>query len=82
MVLTLFVNDPMGQRCRINFEAAMKVKEEYPVHVEVISKGSEKYNSEVNPPACPSVVLDGRLLKEHGVVTTDELRDAMLRFLL
>lgn len=82
MVLTLFVNDPMGNRCRINLDAAMKIKAEYPVHIEVVKKGSERYNSEENPPACPSVMLDGRLLKEYGVMTPDEIKAELLRFML
>lgn len=82
MVLTLFVNDPMGQRCRINLDAALKVKAAYPVHVEVIKKGSEQYNLTPYPPACPSVMLDGRMLKEYGVITPDEIEKELLRFML
>lgn len=82
MVLTIFVNDPMGNRCRINLEAARAVQKEYPIHVEVIKKGSEEYAGTADPPPCPSVMLDGRLIKEYGVVTSDELKNELLKFLL
>ncbi|MBI5191471.1 MAG: hypothetical protein HZA22_12485 [Nitrospirae bacterium] len=82
MVLTLYVNDPMGKRCRINLDAAKEVQREYPVHVEVISKGSEQYAGLTEPPPCPSVALDGRIIKEYGVVTSEDLKKELLRFLL
>jgi len=82
MVLTLFVNDPMGNRCRINMESAKKVKAEYPIHIEVIKKDSEEYNMMDAPPACPAIVLDGRLIKEYGVMSSDELKQELLRFTL
>jgi len=82
MVLTIYVNDPMGSRCRINLDAAKTVQQEYPVHIEVIKKGSTEYLSTDNPPPCPSVMLDGRIIKEYGVVTTEELKHEMLKFLL
>jgi len=82
MVLTLFVNDPMGKRCRINMEAARTVSEEYPVHIEVIKSGSEEYMGIKDPPACPAVMLDGRLIKEYGVISADDLKKELLRFTL
>lgn len=82
MVLTIFVNDPMGTRCRINLEAAKAVQKEYPVHIEIVKNGSDEYQSAENPPPCPSVMLDGRLIKEYGVVTSDEIKHEMLKFLL
>ena len=81
MVLTLYVNDPMGKRCRVNLEAAKKVQEEYPVHLKVIKKGSEEYNVQKDPPPCPSIHLDGRVLKEYGVMSSDEIMGEILRFL-
>ena len=82
MVLTLFVNDPMGNRCRINLEAANVVKEEYPIHIEVRKKDSDEYKKMENPPECPAIVLDGRLIKEYGVITSEELKAELLRFTL
>jgi len=82
MVLTLFVNDPLGTRCRINMESADRLKEEYPVHIEVVKKGSAEYRSMDYPPPCPSIMLDGRVLKEYGVMSPDELKGEVLRFLL
>ncbi|MGA2192545.1 MAG: hypothetical protein ABSG42_04105 [Nitrospirota bacterium] len=36
MILTLYVNDPLGKRCRINVEAAQKVQEEYPIEIRIV----------------------------------------------
>jgi hypothetical protein len=82
MILTLYVNDPMGKRCRVNLEAASKVQAEYPVQIHVIKKGSEEYNKHNDPPPCPSIFLDGRVLKEYGVMTSEEIKGELLRFLL
>jgi hypothetical protein len=82
MVLTLFVNDPMGKRCRINLDAARKVQEEYPVHIEVIKNGSEEYKRMDDPPPCPSILLDGKVLNEYGVMGAEDLKKELLRFLL
>ena len=82
MVLTLFVNDPLGKRCRINLEAAMRVKKEYPLEVKVINKSSAEYRKLADPPPCPSVILDGRVIKEYGVVSSDDLKEELLKFIL
>lgn len=82
MILTLYVNDPMGKRCRINMEAAAEVQREYPVQIQVVKKGSEEYAGLVEPPPCPSVAVDGRIIKEYGVVTSEDIKKELLRFLL
>jgi len=82
MLLTLYVNDPMGQRCRINMEAAKKVQEEFPVQIQVIKKGSDEYNRQDAPPPCPSVCLDGRVLKEYGVMSSEDIKKELMKFLL
>jgi hypothetical protein len=81
LVLTLYVNDPMGTRCRINLESAMKVKAEYPVELRIVKNGSEEYKSEENPPPCPSIKLDDRILKEYGVMSSEEITAELLHSL-
>jgi|GEM_PF-3480772 len=81
MILTLYVNDPLGKRCRINVEAAQKVQEEYPIEIRIVKHGSEEYHKEENPPPCPSIALDGRILKEYGVMTPEEIKKELLRSL-
>ena len=81
MVLTLYVNDPMGTRCRINLASAMKVKEEYPVELRVVKHGSDEYKSEENPPPCPSIKLDERVIKEYGVMTPEQITEELLHSL-
>ena len=82
MVLTLYVNDPMGKRCCVNLEAARKVQEAYPIQLEVVRHGSEEYRGRTDPPPCPSVELDGRLIREYGVVSAEEIEKEILRFLI
>ncbi|MHB8173029.1 MAG: hypothetical protein ACYDFU_01025 [Nitrospirota bacterium] len=81
MMLTLYVNNPMGKRCRINLESATKVVAEYPVELRVVKHGSEEYISEINPPPCPSIKLDERVIKEYGVMTSEEIKAELLRSL-
>jgi hypothetical protein len=81
MVITLYVNDPMGRRCCVNVESARKVQKEYPIHVRVVKHGSEEYYGEDNPPPCPSIALDGRVIMEYGVMTPEEIEKELLRSL-
>jgi hypothetical protein len=81
MVLTLYVNEPMGMRCRVNIESAQKVQKEYPIDIRVVRHGSEEYMSEKDPPPCPSIALDGRLIVKHGVMTPEEIEKELLHAL-
>ncbi|MBI4838312.1 MAG: hypothetical protein HY806_04065 [Nitrospirae bacterium] len=40
----------------------------------MIKKTSKEYSLEKNPPVCPSVVLNDRVLANNGTVTYDELK--------
>jgi len=79
MELKLFVKEPLGDRDRLNIEVAKQLKEEYPFYMRIIRCGSVEHAEEPAPPPCPSVYLDGRLVKEFGVVTRDELKTALFR---
>ncbi len=78
MILTIYVNNPMGKRCRINLESAKVVAAEYPIELRVVKHGSDEYASEDNPPPCPSIKLDERIIKEYGVMTSEEIKAELL----
>ncbi len=81
MLLTLYVKDPMGKRCRINLESAKAVAAEYPIELRVVKHGSNEYANEDDPPPCPSIKLDERIIKEYGVMSSEEIKAELLRSL-
>lgn len=81
VVLTLYVNDPMGVRCRMNLESAKKVQAEYPVELRIVKNGSEEYRNEEYPPPCPSIKLDERVIKEYGVMSPEQITEELLHSL-
>jgi hypothetical protein len=81
MVLTLYVNEPMGARCHVNIESAQKVQEEYPIDIRVVRHGSEEYMREEDPPPCPSIALVGLLIVKRGVMTPKEIEKELLHSL-
>lgn len=78
-VVKLYVNDPMGGRCRVNVEAAGKAVEELGVEIVVVKKGSDEYFMEGFPPPCPSVAVGDRLIVKDGTVDYDTLRAEILK---
>ena len=81
MILTLYVKNPMGKRCCVNLESAKAVAAEYPVELRVVKHGSDEYAREDDPPPCPSIKLDERIIKEYGVMTSEEITAELLRSL-
>lgn len=77
-VVKLYVNEPMGGRCRINTEAAQRAASELGVELVVVKKGSDEYFMESFPPPCPSVAVGGRLIVRDGTVDFETLKDAIL----
>lgn len=69
----LYVNDPMGRRCETNMRAAEKARETLGVELVVIKKGSDEYSTESQPPPCPSVAVNGRMIVEDGTVDYERL---------
>lgn len=78
-LVKLYVNDPMGGRCRANMEAAEKAREELGVKLLVVRNGSDEYYAESFPPPCPSVAVGDRVIVKDGTVDFDTLRDELLR---
>jgi hypothetical protein len=75
----LYVNDPMGKRCEMNMLAARKAKETLGIDIVVVKKGSDEYYSESNPPPCPSVAVNGRLIVKDGTIDSEQLQAEILK---
>jgi len=69
----LYVNDPMGKRCMMNMQAAERLRDELGLELAVIKKTSGEYAREKDPPPCPSVAVNGRLIVEDGTVDYERL---------
>jgi len=76
--VTLYVNDPMGGRCASNLDAARRLGNELEIEVEVVAKSSREYGLEKDPPPCPSVAVDGRLVVKDGTIGYEELKAEIL----
>ena len=48
--LKLYVNDPMGRRCEMNMQAAVRLRDELGLDLVVIKKTSEEYLSAADQP--------------------------------
>ena len=61
----------------INSEAARRAAEEFGARIEVVKKTSKEYGLLKDPPPCPSVAVNGRLIVKNDVVTDTALREAL-----
>ena len=77
--IKLYVNDPMGRRCEMNMQAALKAINNLGVELVIIKNGSDEYLMEGNPPQCPSVAVDNRLIIENGTIEYEQLRAEILK---
>ncbi len=59
-------------------EAAGRAEKELGATIQVIKMSSREYALEDDPPPCPSVVVDGRLIVEDAMVTYEALEAAIL----
>jgi hypothetical protein len=77
--VTLYVNDPMGRRCEVNMQAALKLRDELGLDLVVIKKTSEEYTSAQEQPPCPSVAVGDRYVVKDGTIGYDELKTEVLK---
>lgn len=61
----------------LNMDAARRVHDELGADIVVIKKPSEGYGREKNPPPCPSVMVNGRIIVMNDTVTYEELKSAL-----
>lgn len=61
-----------------NMDAAREAEEEFGAETVVIKKTSKEYSEIKDPPPCPSVVVNGRIIAKNNTVTQQALRAAIL----
>lgn len=59
-------------------DAAGRAEKDFGAAIRVIKATSTEYALEEDPPACPSVMVDGRLIAENAVATYEALKAAIL----
>ncbi len=59
-------------------DAAGRAEKELGAAIRVIKMTSREYAVEEDPPPCPSVMVDDRLIAEDDMVTYEALKDAIL----
>jgi hypothetical protein len=59
-------------------EAAGRAEKELGAEICVIKKTSAAYSKENDPPPCPSVVLNGKILARNDTITYEALKRAIL----
>ena len=61
-----------------NMEAAREAEKEFGAEIVVIKKTSKEYSEMKDPPPCPSVVVNGRIIAKNDTVTHQALKAAIL----
>jgi hypothetical protein len=59
-------------------QSAGRAQEEFGVKIVVIKKTSPEYGMEKDPPPCPSVVVNGRVIAKNDIVTYEAVTAAIL----
>jgi len=59
-------------------EAAGRAEKELGAEVVIIKKPSAEYDLEKDPPPCPSVAVNGRLIAKNNTVTFEALKTVIL----
>jgi len=62
----------------MNKEAAGRAEKELGAHIVIVKKTSPEYVREINPPPCPSVMLNGKFVARNDIVSYEALKDAIL----
>lgn len=59
-------------------DAARGAEKEFGAQIVVIKKTSKEYSQEKDPPPCPSVMVNGRILARNETITYQALKTAIL----
>ena len=62
----------------MNKEAAGRAEKELGAQIVIVKKTSPEYAKEKDPPPCPSVMVNGRLIAKNDIVTYEALKDALV----
>jgi hypothetical protein len=60
-----------------NLQAAGQAEKELGALIVVIKKTSEEYSREKDPPPCPSVLVNGRIIAKNDTITYQGLKTAI-----
>jgi len=62
----------------MNKEAAGRAEKELGAQIVIVKKTSPEYSKEKDPPPCPSVMVNGRLIAKNDIVFYEALKDALV----
>jgi len=62
----------------MNKEAAGRAEKELGAQIVIVKKTSPEYAKEKDPPPCPSVMVNGRLIAKNDIVSYEALKDALV----
>jgi len=62
----------------MNKEAAGRAEKELGAQIVIVKKTSPAYAKEKDPPPCPSVMVNGRLIAKNDIVSYEALKDALV----
>jgi len=62
----------------MNREAAGLAEKELGAQIVIVKKTSPEYAREIDPPPCPSVIVNGKFIARNEVVSYEALKDAIL----
>jgi len=62
----------------MNKEAAGRAEKELGAQIVIVKKTSPEYAKEKDPPPCPSVMVNGRLIAKNDIVFYEALKDALV----
>jgi hypothetical protein len=62
----------------LNMEAARRAHDELGAEIVVIKKTSKEYSLEKDPPPCPSVLVNGRIIARNDTVTYEALKAVLV----
>lgn len=60
-----------------NMDVARRAHDELGAEIVVIKKTSKEYGTEKDPPPCPSVLVNGRIIARNDTVTYEALKTAL-----
>jgi hypothetical protein len=62
----------------MNREAAGQAEKELGAQIIIVKKTSPENAREIDPPPCPSVMVNGKFIARNNIVSYEALKDAIL----
>ena len=77
MLLQLYVNDPLGERCNENLSVFTDLKKGCGFELEIIRKTKEEKLKSSSLPLFPAIAIDGETVFEDQAVSRNELEQCI-----